>query len=101
MQPRYLTGTTGGCLLSAVYLTVWEQIGVARPMSSHPTESEAAINVVLGREAEGWPHVDLNCFVTFRSGKAQRILDWGAGGGVRKEWRTWLQPPTVPFLGFD
>lgn len=64
MQPRHLTGKPGGCLLSAVYLTVWEQIGVLRPMSSHPTESESAINVVLGREVEGWPHESLNCFVT-------------------------------------
>lgn len=30
----------------------------------HIPLSQSAINVVLGREVEGWPHKDLNCFVT-------------------------------------
>lgn len=30
----------------------------------HIPLSQPAINVVLGREVEGWPHEDLNCFVT-------------------------------------
>lgn len=72
---------TGGCLLSAVYLTVWEQIGVFRPMSSHPTESESVINVVLGREVEGWPHKGLNCFVISALAKPEEswIGVWGKG----------------------
>ena len=30
----------------------------------HLPLSQSAINVVLGREVEGWPHKVLSCFVT-------------------------------------
>jgi hypothetical protein len=64
--PKYFWGTSQimgeKCFLFAVYLSVWEQIGVLE-MCPHSTASESTINAVLDTEVQGCPHKDQSCFV--------------------------------------